>query len=373
MLKNINIAVLFITMIFCGCAGPTTKTIKPSDAAVVLEADKQKEIAIKELIKSHERLQNVGWPILKAGLPFCVDRKYWSSGFNAINKYDFSDNARDVAVSSLGVSDVLQVVFVNESSPADSAGLQKGDLLIAINGKDAPVAKDATKRLGELVREETKDGKDLTIKIKRNGDNEIINIDPVETCDYPIVLIDDPNVNAFADGNVIGINQGMMDFARTDDELALVIGHELAHNNMRHIDSKRINAMGGLIFDILAAALGVNTQGAFTKMAANAYSQEFEAEADYVGLYILAIAGNDISEAQYFWRRMGVKHPGSIDKNHAAAHPSSPERFVAIEETVKEIQMKIAANEPLTPNIDEDKLTSREPPPSPASRLGIGP
>lgn len=364
--NNYKIIVIFIIVLlnFPGCAGPTTKTINPNDAAVEIEAEKQREIALRELIKSHERIQNVGWPLLKAGLPLCEDRKTWSLGFNAINKYVFPDDMHDTAVASYGATEVLQVIFVNDSSPAKLAGLQKGDLLIEINGHNAPVGKDAVSELRKLIKEESKDGNDLSIKVRRNSINQIVNITPEETCDYPLVIIDDPSVNAFADGNIIAINQGMMDFARSDDELALVIGHELAHNNMRHINSKRLNAIGGFLLDLLAAAAGVNTQGLFTQAAANAYSKEFEAEADYVGLYIVARAGRDISEAPFFWRRMGVKHPGSINKNHAASHPSSPERFVAIEESIKEIENKISANEPLMPNIDEEKVKEREPPPS---------
>jgi len=164
-----------------------------------------------------------------------------------------------------------------------------------------------------------------------------------------------------------------MDFTSTDDELALVIGHELAHNSMRHIDAKRLNAMGGLFLDILFAVLtGVDSGGAFSQAGAQAYSQEFESEADYVGLYFVERAGYEIKDAAYFWRRMGVKHPSSIAKNHAASHPSTPERFVSIEDTVNEINQKINVGTELMPNIDKEKFYEREPAPT-ASSLGLSP
>ena len=164
-----------------------------------------------------------------------------------------------------------------------------------------------------------------------------------------------------------------MDFATEDDELALVIAHELAHNAMRHIDAKRTNAMGGLVIDILIGVLtGVDTQGMFTQNFAQAHSQEFESEADYVGLYMSEISGYDITDAAYFWRRMGVKHPGSIEQNHAATHPSSPERFVSIEDTIKEIERKKTLGEEVMPNIDENELDNRErPAESQAERIGF--
>lgn len=66
---------------------------------------------------------------------------------------------------------------------------------------------------------------------------------------------------------------------------------------------------------------------------------------------------------------MGVKHPGSIAKNHAASHPSSPERFVSIEDTIKEINQKNKSGAELMPNIDEDSLANRDAPPAPEVKL----
>ena len=186
-------------------------------------------------------------------------------------------------------------------------------------------------------------------------------------------MTNDVIVNAFADGSNIFITQGMMDFAKSDDELALVVSHELAHNTMRHIDAKKTNALGGFVLDMLIGVFtGVNTQGMFAKSFAQAYSKEFESEADYVGLYMCELSGYDISDAAYFWRRMGVKHPGTIAQNHGASHPSPPERFVSIESTIKEIEQKKLANEILTPNINEDVILSRNPPPdSAANKIGF--
>jgi len=115
----------------------------------------------------------------------------------------------------------------------------------------------------------------------------------------------------------------MTSFARNDDELALVIAHEMAHNLMKHIEAKKQNAMGGFLADL---ALAVLTRGAykdanFANAAGQAYSQEFESEADYVGLYILAKAGLPIDEAPKFWRRMAIAHPANIKTNHLQATP----------------------------------------------------
>ena len=67
-----------------------------------------------------------------------------------------------------------------------------------------------------------------------------------------------------------------------------------------------------------------------------------------------------------FWRRMAAEHPGNIARNHSATHPATPERFVAIEKTVEEIQGKIEANLPLEPEYKDKKV---KPPGQPAEKI----
>ena len=101
---------------------------------------------------------------------------------------------------------------------------------------------------------------------------------------------------------------------------------------MGHIEAIQTNAMGGMLLDFLAAGFGVNTQGAFSKIAAGAYSQEFEAEADHVGLYIMALANYDMTDAPNFWRRMAIEHPTGID--YGVSHPTTPKRFLGLENAI---------------------------------------
>ncbi len=176
-------------------------------------------------------------------------------------------------------------------------------------------------------------------------------------CNYPVELVNDDSVNAFADGRTVGVMSGMIRFAETDEELALVVGHELAHNALDHITKQTANVLFGTLIDILiAVTTGINTQGAFGTVVGRAFSPGFEREADYAGLYIVARAGYDITDAAGFWRRMAIEHPGSIEKNFLATHPSTPERFVAIENIVAEIEQKRLLGEVLLPE-EKDQET----------------
>ena len=81
---------------------------------------------------------------------------------------------------------------------------------------------------------------------------------------------------------------------------------------------------------------------------AAAFSQEFESEADYVGVYHAARAGFDVSNAATMWRRMGTKNPRSISLL-GTTHPSTAKRYLAIEKAVQEIELKRQAGLPLVP------------------------
>lgn len=182
------------------------------------------------------------------------------------------------------------------------------------------------------------------MKLQKNG------------CYYYFKLSRDEDINASADGKNIVINTGMMRFIENDDELATIMAHEFAHNLMGHINAQKNNAtvgkLLGLAVDAIADTQGVNMQGEMTKagseIALLAYSADFEKEADYVGLYVMAKAGYDIHAAANLWRRMSIEDPEGI--YHSITHPSNSERSVALRKTVYEIETKRKNRLPLVPD-----------------------
>ena len=86
------------------------------------------------------------------------------------------------------------------------------------------------------------------------GSASDVTVHAATACRYPVALLEDDSINAFADGKMVGITMGMMRFSETDDELALVIGHELAHNALGHPTKRRVNVTLGAI---LGAAVDV--------------------------------------------------------------------------------------------------------------------
>ncbi len=195
----------------------------------------------------------------------------------------------------------------------------------------------------------------VKVRFQRAGAEQEVAVQPVRACAYEVLVMDSDVINAAADGRRIMINRGLIRFLKSDDELALVMAHELAHDTERHIRAKTANAtlglVGGAVFDVGFAALGVNTGGAFMKagQAAGAgyASPAFEAEADYVGMYYMARAGYDTARVEDFWRRMSVEQPKSIFVT--TSHPANAQRYVAIGKTRDEIVAKQADHRPLLP------------------------
>ncbi|MEK6747116.1 MAG: M48 family metallopeptidase [Pseudomonadota bacterium] len=175
-------------------------------------------------------------------------------------------------------------------------------------------------------------------------------------CYYYFRLVRNEDINAVADGKNIVIFTGMMRFVESDDELAAVMAHEFAHNLMGHVAAQNKNAtfgkILGLAVDAIADSQGLSTGGEFTKagteIGALSYSVDFEKEADYIGIYVLARAGYDVKAAPNLWRKMSIEDPEGI--YNSVTHPSHAERFVALQKAIYEINYKRKHNIPLIPD-----------------------
>jgi predicted Zn-dependent protease len=178
-------------------------------------------------------------------------------------------------------------------------------------------------------------------------------------CYYYFEMNRSDELNSRADGKNIIIYTGMMRFVENDDELATVMSHEFSHNLMGHVVAQKKNATLGMLLgaavDAAAASQGISTYGEITQAGSEIgvlkYSVDFEKEADYVGLYVMARAGYDIKRAPVFWRRMSIENPKEIYAS--VTHPSNAERFVALQKAVAEIEFKRRQHLPLLPDFKD--------------------
>jgi Zn-dependent protease with chaperone function len=334
-----------------GCAGPIVQTGSIDRTAAALETEKQNKLVLQGRLAYYKRLYQIAHPILKANADVCETNQIADLKALVVDAHQMS-KGYETAAASLGIQKANQVVLTIASRGKDWP-IQEGDLISSINETPIPLNKRSDEKLhGALLEAAKKDV--MNVAVFRNGQEQKLVVPVEKMCGDRVGLWYDDAVNAYADGKNIFFTTGMMRFATTDKDVQLVFGHELAHNIMDHIGKKKQNAWLGMIVDVLvSAATGVNTQGAFSNAAANANSPAFEAESDYVGVYLLERAGIDTEGAADFWRKMAAEHPGSIRTNHAATHPPSPERFLMIEKTTAEIAEKRAKGEPLKPNLKQ--------------------
>lgn len=331
------------------CA-PTTQMPQITDQAAAEEARKQREFAIRERMRMEQRLQAVAWRVRLASAELCADAVRAGSGMQTMVQEDGQPEFRPVLASLYGIQEQATILQTIPGGPADKAGLKPGDVLVALNGEAVPKGKDGNKFLSDKIGATTGA---VDLKAKRGADEAAVQLQPERICAFPAQLKTDDRVNAFADGRGIYVTTGLMRFVATDDELALIVGHELAHNTMDHIAKQRGNRIAGrFVGAVLDAFLGGT--GVFTQIgeeaAGGAYSQDFEAEADYVGVYYAARAGYDVKGAADLWRRMATANPAAI---HLAGstHPSTAKRFLAIEAAADEVVKKAAGGEPLAPTV----------------------
>ena len=342
---------LVIFLFLTACAAPSTSRITYDTAELDAEEVLQRELALKKYLSYKQRLHKVSYPILKSASQFCSNKQLNSIGAQGIASADFEGGWKVTANKIFG-GDEFIITWVAENGPAAKAGLAINDKVLALNGVSYGNNQQQHKKFyAETAQIKTSESLITYLNIKRNQQLINLTINQERICGYPVVLADSDSVNAYADGKRIIITKGMLRFARDDQDLSLVIAHELGHNLMGHLDKKQSNSMLGTLLDLAAAANGINTRGTFGNAGASAFSQDFEAEADYVALYYMNAAGLPLEGVANFWREMAAEHPRSIRSNHSASHPATSERFLAISKTINEINNKIAAGEPLTPNL----------------------
>jgi len=150
---------------------------------------------------------------------------------------------------------------------------------------------------------------------------------------------------AATQGNYIFVWSGILDFARSDDELATVLAHEIGHVLADHTRrtpaetaSQILVGAGGLAAQSALASQGyaglaVNLAGQAVQSilqaaVINPEEQRKELEADHIGLFLLARAGYDPRAAVDFWQRLSTS--GGIDGGGLAflsTHPPTKRRL----------------------------------------------
>jgi membrane-associated protease RseP (regulator of RpoE activity) len=336
-----------------GCAAPTTAPpAVSSTAAVQTETDEQARLVLAQYRTDAAKVYVLSASILRAATEICAAGKVGPSfGVFEIDTQGLIPKIyRKSARADFGITNNVTLTYVDAQSPLATTGLKAGDEILSINGRQLATGKRGVQQFLD-AHHDLPPGP-AVLQFRRGADTGTATVTPVI---MPRLAVRyhafDNDINAYADGESLNVLRGLLRTGVSDDGLAMIIGHEIAHNCQQHIEAGTQNARLGALVDILAAASGANTEpGAFSTFAAKAYSQDFEREADYVGLYYLARAGRPLTEARNAFRMLSVETGGGLKVAYNSSHPSNPERFIRLQATEQEILEKIRTGKPLIPN-----------------------
>jgi len=303
-----------LVLVLGGCASVVTRLPIPDTAQIDVETEAQERLAFARYLKMRKRLDKVSAPILTTNADLCTKTRD-DFGITTHTEKSYPKHLRAAAKRRVAAGDTHTVLFVRDGRSSHGNGIKSGDILIGNTGK--PIS----------TRDKSLQDTNI-LHVRRAGEDIYIQAQANRVCDYGIILKMSGVVNAYANGKSIIVTTAMMDFAGTDEELALVVGHELAHNTMKHVRKA--------IWNTVISGFATRT------------TRPFESEADYVGLYYMARAGYTLDNVEVFWKKLGVQHPKSIVR--AKTHPVTPERLLAIRMAIEEIKTKRAAGKKLVPN-----------------------
>lgn len=188
-------------------------------------------------------------------------------------------------------------------------------------------------------------------------------IPQIKSKNWGITVIDKPEVtNAFVlpEGKIF-VFSGMLNICTNDDQLAIVLSHEISHAICSHI----AESMSRIIFldmillipSVLFWSVFSDVWALFSEWLTNAltkllfhlpFSRQIEKEADIVGLKLAAKACYDVREAPVFWAKMKLVNESPVPVEWLSTHPSHERRQFELRELVPiALKVRDASNCPL--------------------------
>lgn len=290
---------LLSAMLLCPVASSAAPT--PADIA-----------AYRALSAQDLRLATIGHRLASANAPFCGDLDH-KAGWVIHDIAQYPD--KDVARAAFGFEQPVEIAGIVSGSDAEKAGVKAGDAIIAISGDavaDISINRKTTYDRVSQVKHmlsnmwRARSLPDLTVQ---SGDQTSqLHFTPAMVCASDFQVDTKDNVDAGADGKMVSVTVGMMNFAADDGELAAVVAHELAHNLLRH----------------RARLAALKSEG--KKNTRSIY--ETEVEADRLSAWLLANAGYDLEAALRFWERYGRKFDYGIFGD--GTHPGWKKRIGSV-------------------------------------------
>ena len=242
----------------------------------------------RALVGQDLRLATIGYKLVSASAPFCQTLER-NPGWVLHDEMQYPDP--DAARTALNFRQPVAVAAVVAGGPADQAGVKAGDGLSGLNGRYWAWQKQTRQRKNSLrielvqsdISEALASDQAVEIILETDSGRKLIRLNPTPACSSRFWVDTRSKLDAGADGENVRVTEGLMEFAKDDDELAAAVAHELSHNLLNH--RKQLASSGRSTANILAT----------------------EIEADQLSIWLLANAGYDLDAALRFTERFGRK------------------------------------------------------------------
>jgi len=310
-----------------------------SPAAAQEGADPTAVQALKNLQKLDQRLHAIGFRLTTENAAFCKDIIYRSGLLlHDIDQYGNKAAARAAHGFHTPIS-INAVAGINKRSMRSGDGLLSinQQLLSEIPHNDLKLEQEdpGYRRLAAInehiaesmrIRSNFRNSNSL-VRFLRGSEEMGAQISPAQACISRFQIRPDKDRQASADGKMVTITSALAEYTQSDDELAAIAAHELAHNLLKH--KERLNAQ----------KVNRGFFGQFGKSAGRI--KQTEIEADRLSIWLMKNAGYDPQAATRFWTRYGKQHGKGIFS--ASTHYRWKKRVKLFEEEIA----KMMAMEPV--------------------------
>jgi predicted Zn-dependent protease len=264
-------------------------------------------------------------------------------------RFDIGKPGRGLALAAVAAA-LLPVVAVAR----DDGGVKVPSRSIFRNLVPADaVEKSALAQYNQMTRQAFQQGKlldekhPITIRIRGIAKDLLPHTpkfnDRAPEWDWEVNVFDSPTINAFCmPGGKIAFFTGIIDKLKlTDDEIAVIMGHEMGHALWEHarertaktnITSFGSRIVGGLLFGQAGELIGA----AGSSLAALKFSRNDETEADLIGMELAARGGYDPRAGITLWQKMS-KAAGGAPPQWLSTHPSGKTRIKTFKDNLKDV------------------------------------
>ncbi|WP_284336931.1 M48 family metallopeptidase [Comamonas sp. NoAH] len=242
---------------------------------------------------------------------------------------------------------VLQGCANTTSSGA--IGLQRSQLLLVSSDTVNAQAAKGFQQLTADAQKKQKLNTDraMTQRVRRIGNDLIAQVGvfrpDARNWAWEINVFESDQINAFcAPGGKIGVYTGIVNQLKlTDDEIAAVMGHEIAHALREHSrEQLSQKTVSSLLTSVVSAAAGVpgELMDAGSQMLVHLpNSRSMELESDIIGLELMARAGYDPRNASSIWKKMQQLSSGKGGPAFLSTHPAGADRIKELEAYVPKV------------------------------------